>query len=47
MNGLYEGLFDMNAGGVGYTRISEQDSQEDAIAKALEARANMYEGGKD
>lgn len=47
VNGLYEGLFDMNAGGVGYTRINEQDSQEDAIAKALEARANMYEGGKN
>ena len=47
VKGLYEGLFDMNAGSVSYGRTNEQDSQEDAVTKALEARANLYEGGSN
>lgn len=46
VRGYYENLFTTNAGGVGYGRTTEQDSEESAYQKALEARQNLYEGGE-
>lgn len=46
VRGYYENLFTTNAGGVGYGRTAEQDSEESAYQKALEARQNLYEGGE-
>lgn len=46
VSGLYEGLFDMNAGGVSYGRTASDSQEKSATEKALEARQHLYKGGK-